>query len=99
MAAESDAPKARRLSATRSAGLLPLAIGVASAVALTGAAFFTVDAAGCGGPAQYIRHDNHVELVGGCVDGSELSPASPAEEAAAHHPAPNVHPLPSSYRP
>ncbi|HEY3709942.1 MAG TPA: hypothetical protein VGL64_11240 [Amycolatopsis sp.] len=99
MAAESDAPKVRRPSATRSAGLLPLVVGVVSAVALTGAAFVTVDAAGCGGTAQYIRHDNHVELVGGCVDGSELSPASPAEEAAAHQPARNAHPLPSSYRP
>src|ERR1700754_1820615 len=99
MAAESDAPKARRLSATRSAGLLPLVIGVVSAVALTGAAYFTVDAAGCGGHPQYIRHDNHVELVGGCIDGSEL-PAGPAEQQEAIHR--SVHtagPQPSSYRP
>jgi len=47
-------------------------IGVASAAALTGAAYFTVDSASCGAPAQYIRHDSHVELVGGCVDGSKL---------------------------
>jgi hypothetical protein len=31
-----------------------------------------VDNASCGAPAQYIRHDSHVELVGGCVDGSKL---------------------------
>ena len=63
--------------ATRSAGLLPLVIGVASAAALTGAAYFTVDSAGCGTPAQYIRTDQGVELVGGCVNGSELPPAVP----------------------
>ncbi|OXM73142.1 MULTISPECIES: hypothetical protein [Amycolatopsis] len=58
--------------ATRAAGLLPLVAGVTSALALTGAAVYTVDRAGCGDPAQYIRHDNYVELVGGCVDGSDL---------------------------
>ncbi|GAA5158854.1 MULTISPECIES: hypothetical protein [Amycolatopsis] len=57
---------------TRSAGALPLVAAVTSALALTGAAFYTVDRASCGDPAQYIRHDNHIELVGGCVDGSEL---------------------------
>ncbi|MFB9686380.1 hypothetical protein [Amycolatopsis plumensis] len=72
MAAGNDADTARRARATRSAGLLPLVLGVASAAALTGAAFFTVDSASCGAPAQYIRHDSHVELVGGCVDGAKL---------------------------
>ncbi|WIY05797.1 hypothetical protein QRX60_18860 [Amycolatopsis mongoliensis] len=72
MARGNDADAARRSRATRSAGLLPLVIGVASAAALTGAAYFTVDSASCGSPAQYIRHDSHVELVGGCVDGSNL---------------------------
>ena len=56
---------------TRSAGVLPIVAAVTSALALTGAAFFTVDSATCGDP-QYIRHDDHVELVGGCVNGSEL---------------------------
>ncbi|MDT8911469.1 hypothetical protein [Amycolatopsis sp. PS_44_ISF1] len=96
MAAESDAPRARRAGAARS---VPFVVGVVSALALTGAALFTVDAAGCGGPAQYIRHDNHIELVGGCVNGSELTPASAGEEAAARHAARSAHPLPSSYRP
>jgi len=58
--------------ATRAAGLLPLVAGITSALALTGAAVYTVDRAGCGDPAQYIRHDNYVELVSGCVDGSDL---------------------------
>jgi hypothetical protein len=71
--------------ATRSAGLLPLVIGVASAAALTGAAYFTVDIAGCGTPAQYIRNDHGVELIGGCVTGSELPPAkAPVNGAVAH---------------
>ena len=74
MASGNDAKTARRVRATRSAGLLPLVIGLASAAALTGAAYFTVDNASCG-PAQYIRHDSHVELVGGCVDGSSLPAA------------------------
>jgi hypothetical protein len=67
---ETDGGERRR--ATRSAGVLPLVAAVTSALALTGAAFYTVDRATCGDPAQYIRHDNHVELVGGCVDNSEL---------------------------
>ncbi len=70
--------------ATRSAGLLPLVIGVASAVALTGAAYFTVDSAGCA-PAQYVRHDDHIELVGGCVSGSELEPAVPEVNGGVTH--------------
>ena len=72
MAPGNDANTARRARATRSAGLLPLVIGLASAAALTGAAYITVDNASCGTPAQYIRHDSHVELVGGCVDGAKL---------------------------
>ncbi|TVT50555.1 hypothetical protein ORV05_02295 [Amycolatopsis cynarae] len=58
--------------ASRSAGVLPLVAAITSALALTGAAFYTVDRAGCADPAQYIRHDNHIELVGGCVSGSDL---------------------------
>ncbi|MEQ0560359.1 hypothetical protein ABJI51_14820 [Amycolatopsis sp. NEAU-NG30] len=80
-----DADTARRARATRSAGLLPLVIGLASAAALTGAAYLTVDNASCGTPAQYIRHDSHVELVGGCVDGSKLPATGTAKTAAAGH--------------
>ncbi|WP_033293746.1 hypothetical protein [Amycolatopsis jejuensis] len=95
MARAQDATTARAKYPPRS-GLLPLAAGIVSAVALTGAAFATVDAAGCHGPAQYIRHDNHVELVGGCVDGTEL-PAAPAQPQAEHHAKTGIQP--SSYRP
>jgi hypothetical protein len=87
---------ARRIRATRSAGVLPLVAGIASAVALTGAAFYTVDQAGCGNPAQYIRHDNHVELVGGCVSGDELPGTLPGDTAPAQVPGDVQH---SSYRP
>ncbi|MCU1680853.1 MAG: hypothetical protein JWQ81_1592 [Amycolatopsis sp.] len=87
---------ARRIRATRSAGVLPLVAGIASAVALTGAAFYTVDQAGCGDPAQYIRHDNHVELVGGCVSGSELPGTTPGNTAQVQVPGDIQH---SNYRP
>ncbi|MEV6897298.1 hypothetical protein [Amycolatopsis sp. NPDC051372] len=99
MARAKNATTPRGTRATRSAGVLPVVLGVASAVALTGAAYFTVDAAGCGAHPQYIRHDNHVELVGGCIDGSEL-PAAPAEQQeAVHHSMHTAGPQPSSYRP
>ncbi|OZM73611.1 hypothetical protein CFN78_08770 [Amycolatopsis antarctica] len=75
----------------RSSGVVPMVAAVASAIALTGAAFYTVEQATCGDPAQYIRHDNHVELVGGCVDGADLPATGPgqvrAPEAGAAEPA------------
>lgn len=58
--------------ATRVAAGLPLLAGIVSAAALTSAAFITVGQASCGDPGTYIRHDKYVELVGGCVDPSEL---------------------------
>ncbi|MGW7534193.1 hypothetical protein [Amycolatopsis sp. NPDC054798] len=64
-------------------GLLPLAAGILSAVALTGAAYATVEAAACTGSAQYIRHDNHIELVGGCVSGAELPATTGTRQANA----------------
>jgi hypothetical protein len=85
MAAGNDADTARRARATRSAGLLPLVIGLASAAALTGAAYITVDNASCGSPAQYIRHDSHVELVGGCVDGAKLPATGTSSTGGAVH--------------
>ncbi|KDN18440.1 hypothetical protein [Amycolatopsis rifamycinica] len=85
MAPGNDANTARRARATRSAGLLPLVVGLASAAALTGAAYLTVDKASCGTPAQYIRHDSHVELVGGCVDGAKLpATGTPSTGDAVH---------------
>jgi len=57
--------------ATRSASVLPVVAAVSAAVALTSAAFYTVDHATCADP-RYIRHDDHVELVDGCLDGATL---------------------------
>ncbi|GLY64401.1 hypothetical protein [Amycolatopsis taiwanensis] len=78
--------------ATRSAGTLPLVAAVASALALTGAAFYTVDRAGCAEPGQYVRHGNRIELVGGCVDASTLSGVATPPP---HQPGQN----PDNYRP
>ncbi|PRX49906.1 hypothetical protein B0I33_10219 [Prauserella shujinwangii] len=64
--------RAKTSSAARPAGVVPLVAGVASALALTGAAVFTVEQATCTDPGQYVRHDNHVELIGGCFDGADL---------------------------
>ncbi|SFB59857.1 hypothetical protein SAMN05216266_12478 [Amycolatopsis marina] len=70
---------ARGLRGTRAAGVLPLIAGVTSALALTGAAFYTVEYAGCGDSGQYIRHDSHIELVGSCVDGAKLPAVDPTQ--------------------
>jgi hypothetical protein len=87
---ESDGGAGRRT--TRSAGMLPLVAAVTSALALTGAAFYTVDRAGCGEPGQYVRHDNRIELVGGCIDAADLSgvPTSPTHQSG--HSAGNYRP-------
>jgi hypothetical protein len=71
----------QRIRATRWSGLLPLVAAITSAIALTGAAFYTVDRVGCADPAQYIRHDNHVELVGGCVNTTELPSVQPGPDS------------------
>ncbi|HET6501999.1 MAG TPA: hypothetical protein VFG87_14675 [Amycolatopsis sp.] len=75
---EANGGTSRRV--TRSAGILPLVAAITSALALTGAAFYTVDRVTCAEGGQYIRHDNRIELVGGCVDGADLSgvPTAPA---------------------
>jgi hypothetical protein len=96
MARGNESGFVRRIRATRSTGLLPLVAAITSAVALTGAAFYTVDRAGCEDPAQYIRHDNHVELVGGCVDTAELPSVQPGP---ASQPTPPVVVQHGNYRP
>jgi hypothetical protein len=80
MARATPSGTARGLRATRQAGPLPLVAGVASALALTGAAFYTVEQAGCGDPGQYVRHDSHIELIGSCVDGATLPTTGPAQQ-------------------
>ncbi|QFZ16686.1 hypothetical protein [Saccharothrix syringae] len=63
--------------AVRVTAVLPLVGAVATAAALTGAAFFTVAHAGCAETGRFVVRDGAVEFVGGCVDGQEL-PAEPA---------------------
>lgn len=89
---EADGGTGRRT--TRSAGVLPLVAAVTSALALTGAAFYTVDRAGCGEPAQYVQHGSYFELVGGCVDSSDLAgiPANLAHQPGHSAGYPNYRP-------
>ena len=67
--------------AARVTAVLPLVGAVATAVALTGAAFFTVAHAGCADSGRFVERDGVVEFVGGCVDSHEL-PAVPRVENA-----------------
>jgi len=74
----------RESRATRVAGGVPVLVGLASAMALTGAAFLTVQETACGDPGTYVRHSTHVELVGGCVDGSELPVHNGSDPGSSH---------------
>ncbi|SHG54981.1 hypothetical protein [Streptoalloteichus hindustanus] len=56
----------------RGTGTTPLVASLAAAVALAGAAVFTVARAGCADPGRYVSRDGVVELVGGCVDHGDL---------------------------
>jgi hypothetical protein len=67
--------------AARVTAVLPLVGAVVTAVALTGAAFFTVAAAGCADAGRFVERDGVVEFVGGCVEGGDL-PAVPRVENA-----------------
>lgn len=67
----------RATSRLRGNGMLSLVAGLASALALTGAAVYTVEGVPCADGGQYVRHAQSVELIGGCVDGTQL-PHSPA---------------------
>jgi hypothetical protein len=67
----------------RVAGVLPLVGAVTAAVALTGAAVFTVSQAGCADPGHYEQRDGVVQLVGGCVDRAELPAVDPQQHQAA----------------
>jgi hypothetical protein len=62
--------------AGRVAAVLPLVGAVVTAVALTGAAFFTVAQAGCHDSGHFEQHNGTLQFVGGCVDGQQL-PAVP----------------------
>ncbi|HEX6357186.1 hypothetical protein [Actinophytocola sp.] len=74
----------------RLAGVLPLAGATLAAVALGGVAVFTVQAAGCGDPGQYVqRDDGQVELMGSCVDPEHLPPAQEEPQTYESDPALN----------
>jgi len=53
---------------------MPLLAGVISALALTGAAVYTVSEAQCD-PGHYVTEGRKTILVGGCVSGAELREA------------------------
>ncbi|GAA1963251.1 hypothetical protein [Amycolatopsis minnesotensis] len=86
----SEPDATRRARGPRSTGAVSMLVGIVSAAALTGVAFYTVEQASCADPGQYIRHDNHVELVGGCVNTAELTPARPGVPAAVEGSGPNT---------
>ncbi|MGW5055147.1 hypothetical protein [Actinokineospora sp. NPDC004072] len=61
---------------TRFAGAASLAGAALVAMALTGVAVFTVQAATCDESGQYVRVDGQTQLVGGCLDPEDL-PVAP----------------------
>ncbi|MFE2755155.1 hypothetical protein ACFXGA_24450 [Actinosynnema sp. NPDC059335] len=67
--------------AARVTAVLPLVGAVATAVALTGAAFFTVAHAGCSDPGRFVDRDGAVQFVGGCVDGQDLPAVTRVENS------------------
>lgn len=52
---------------------------VASAAALTGAAFLTVDQASCDDPGMFVRYDDRTALIGGCIEPQDVPGASTGE--------------------
>lgn len=67
---------------SRVAAVLPLFGAVAAAVALAGAAVFTVSQAACPNPGHYVHEGVTLQLVGGCVSRDEL-PTAPGSEVHA----------------
>lgn len=76
----------------RGNSVLPVIAGLASALALSGAAVYTVEAMPCDDGGQYVRHAHSIELIGGCVGGDQL-PNAPGKNqgtpdghhTASHH--------------
>ncbi|CAM3029485.1 hypothetical protein SAXI111661_15195 [Saccharomonospora xinjiangensis] len=83
--------RARTSDGSRSAGVVPLLAGVVSAIALTGAAVYTVTEARCE-PGHYVTDGRQVTLIGSCVSGAEL------REAGHERPGPEDA-SPSNFRP
>ncbi|NUT94570.1 MAG: hypothetical protein HOY78_21385 [Saccharothrix sp.] len=67
--------------AGRVTAVLPLVGAVATAAALTGAAFFTVAHAGCAETGRFVEHEGVVTFEGGCVDGRDLPTVPKVENA------------------
>lgn len=64
----------------RRAALAPIAVTVATAAVLSGAAVFTLSQAECDDPGRYVQqHGGGYELVGGCLEPGDL-PVGPAVE-------------------
>ncbi|EHK87129.1 hypothetical protein SZMC14600_11873 [Saccharomonospora azurea SZMC 14600] len=66
--------RARTSNGSRFAAVVPLIAGVVSALALTGAAVYTVAESQCD-PGHYVRDGRQVTLVGSCVTGADLREA------------------------
>ena len=64
-----------------STGAVPLLTGMITAAALSGAAVLAVFSSGCDDPGTYFEHDGVVELIGGCLQPSDL-PVTPRDPAA-----------------
>ena len=65
----------------RHGSAIPLATGLLTAAALSGAAALAVLQSGCEDPGSYLERDGMVELVGGCLQPTDLpvTPQDPAE--------------------
>ncbi|MDQ2584694.1 MULTISPECIES: hypothetical protein [Saccharothrix] len=68
--------------AVRVTAVLPLVGVVATAAALTGAAFFSVAHAGCAETGRFVERGGVVEFVGGCVDAEDLPTVPPRVDNA-----------------
>ncbi len=71
----------------RSARWRPVAATVAVAAVLAGAAAVTANRAGCDDPGSWVVRDGGVDLVGGCLDSTDL-PVAPPTQPALDVPAP-----------
>jgi hypothetical protein len=60
-----------------SARWMQVAVTVAVAAVLVGAAAVTADRAGCDDPGSWVVRDGTVDLVGGCLDSADLPVAPP----------------------
>lgn len=61
----------------RSARWMPVAVTVAVAAVLAGAAAVTADRAGCDNPGSWVVRGGDLDLVGGCLDSADLPVAPP----------------------